>query len=200
VTPPRAGRLDTAAVVAAAARIADAEGLEAVTLARVAAELGVRSPSLYHHVEGHAGLLRALGLQAAAELAAALRDAAVGRAREDALRAVAGAFRRYAEEHPGRYAATARAPGADDPEGQAAYARAAEPVQRVIAGWGIEGDEALHHVRVARSALHGFVAIQAAGGFGLALDPDRTFALLVDGLVAALDAAAAGRSGGTLAA
>src|SRR6185437_527132 len=46
----RAG-LSTAAVVAAAAEIADAEGLDRLTLARVAAAAGVRTPSLYNHVE-----------------------------------------------------------------------------------------------------------------------------------------------------
>ena len=56
---PRRG-LDRARVVAAAGDIADAEGLEAVTLARVAQQLGVRSPSLYNHVAGRDGLLRAL--------------------------------------------------------------------------------------------------------------------------------------------
>ena len=45
----RAG-LDGDAVVAAAAVLADAEGLEAVTLARLAADAGVRPPSLYAHV------------------------------------------------------------------------------------------------------------------------------------------------------
>jgi AcrR family transcriptional regulator len=42
---PRVG-LDSEAVVSAAAELADAEGLDAVTLARVAGRLGVRSPSL----------------------------------------------------------------------------------------------------------------------------------------------------------
>ena len=59
--------------------IADAEGLDAVTLARVAGGLGVRAPSLYNHVDGRAGLLRALALRGVRELTAALRDAAVGR-------------------------------------------------------------------------------------------------------------------------
>ena len=49
-----------ATVVAAAAEIADAEGLEAATLSRVAAELGIRPPSLYNHVESHAALMRRL--------------------------------------------------------------------------------------------------------------------------------------------
>ena len=57
---PGAG-LDPERVVDAAAAIADAEGLDAVTLARVAGGLGVRAPSLYNHVDGRGGLLRAAG-------------------------------------------------------------------------------------------------------------------------------------------
>jgi AcrR family transcriptional regulator len=85
---PRQG-LDTARVVEEAARVADAERLNEVTLARVAAELGVRAPSLYNHVDGRAGLLRLLALRSIDELAEAMRDAAVGRAGADALRAIA---------------------------------------------------------------------------------------------------------------
>ena len=43
----RAG-LDHAAVVQAAAEMADSKGLEEVSLAALAAQLGVRSPTLYH--------------------------------------------------------------------------------------------------------------------------------------------------------
>lgn len=105
---PRAG-LDTAAVVDAAATIADAEGLEAVTLARLAAALGVRPPSLYAHVEGVEDLRRRLGARGARQLADALSRAAAGRAGTDALEAVADAYRAYARAHPGSYAAAQRA-------------------------------------------------------------------------------------------
>ena len=43
-------RHDRAAIAAAAARIADAEGLEAVTMRRVAGELGMAAMSLYNYV------------------------------------------------------------------------------------------------------------------------------------------------------
>src|SRR5262249_18379542 len=102
---PRAG-IDRAAVVAAAGRIAGDEGPEAVTLTRVASDLGVRPPSLYNHIECHGALMRALGIEAVEELATAITDAAVGRSREDALRALAVAYRAYALAHPGRYALT----------------------------------------------------------------------------------------------
>jgi AcrR family transcriptional regulator len=178
-----------ARVVAAAGRIADAEGLEAVTLARVAAEVGMRPPSLYNHIRGHAGLMHDLSVETVEEMGAAIRDAAVGRSRGDAIRAVAVAYRTYAVEHPGRYAATLRAPTADDTEALAAAASGIAPIVAILAGWDIEGDEAIHLVRVIRSALHGFVSLENGGGFGLPLDLDHSFDLLVDSLIAAITAA-----------
>lgn len=183
---PRAG-LDSARVVEQAAQIADAEGLGEVTLARVAQALGVRAPSLYNHVDGLPGLKRRLALRSLGELTDALRDAAIGRSGADALRAVGRAYRAFAREHPGRYASTVRAPDPDDRELVAVAARAVEVLTAVLGAWGLTGDEALHRVRVARAALHGFVAIEAQGGFGLALDLDESFERVLDTLVAGLE-------------
>lgn len=191
MTPPRTKRLDQAAVVAAAGRLADAEGLEAATLSRIAAELGVRPPSLYNHVESHAALLRALALESVEDFGDAIGDAAMGKARADGIRAIAVAFRGYATEHPGRYAATVRAPAPDDAEAQAVALRAIAPFIAVLAGWGIEGDQAIHLVRVLRSALHGFVILELGGGFGIPLLIDESFDLLVESLVVAIEAQAA---------
>ena len=51
---------------------------------------------------------------------------------------------------------------------------------------GLEGDELIHAVRALRSAVHGFAAIEAAGGFGLAVDPDASFRRLVGALAAGI--------------
>jgi AcrR family transcriptional regulator len=175
---PRAG-LDPERVVDAAAPIADAEGLDAVTLARVAGDLGVRAPSLYNHVDGRAGLLRALALRGVRELTAALRHAAVGRAGADALAATARAYRAYAHDHPGLYAATVTAPAPDDAEHQAAAGETVEVVFAVLRAWDLDGDEAVHAARAFRSAVHGFVTLEAAGGFGIPVDLDASFDRLV---------------------
>ena len=183
---PRTG-LDTRRVVQEAGRIADAEGLAEVTLARVALALGVRAPSLYNHVDGRAGLLRELSVLSIGELGDALRDAAMGRSGADALASIAHAYRAYAREHPGRYAATLRAPAPDDQELASAAQRAIEVIVAVLEGWGLEGESVLHQVRVVRSGLHGFVAIEAAGGFALPLDLDESFDLLIATLVAGIE-------------
>src|SRR5262249_32919784 len=107
---PRAG-LDADAVVAAAAALADASGLQQLTLARLAAALGIRTPSLYAHIDGLDDLRARLGARGAGELAATLQLAAAGRARGDARRAVALAYREAAHAPPGAHAATPVTPG-----------------------------------------------------------------------------------------
>jgi AcrR family transcriptional regulator len=185
---PRRG-LGTDQVVEEAARIADAEGLEAVTLARVAEALGVRPPSLYNHVDGHAGLMRQLALRSLAELTDALREAAVGRAGEDALAAAAHAYRGYVIRHPGCYATTVRAPEPGDEERARLAAQTVSVIVAVLGAWGLEGDAAVHEVRLIRAALHGFATIEASGGFGLPLDLDESFERLIGTLVAGLRSA-----------
>jgi AcrR family transcriptional regulator len=174
----RAG-LDGDAVVEAAAVLADAEGLEAVTLARLAADFGVRAPSLYAHVAGLDDLRRRLGIRGARELGDALREAATGRAGRDALVAVAAAYRRHARRHPGTYLAAQRArPG--DAEAEAAGAGVVEVVLAVLRGYGLEGDDAIHATRAVRAALHGFVTLEASGGFGMRQSAGESFKRLVD--------------------
>lgn len=186
---PRAG-LDTEAVVTAAAALADAEGLEALTLARLAGQLGVRPPSLYAHVAGLPDLRRRLAARGAGELAAALQAAAAGRARGDALAAVAEVYRAYARDHPGTYAILQRAPDPGDAEGLAAASRAVGVILAILRGYGLEGDDAIHATRIVRASLHGFVLLEASEGFRIALDLDETFARLVAVLDQGLTAAA----------
>jgi AcrR family transcriptional regulator len=191
---PRAG-LSTASVVAAAAGIADADGLDALTLARLATSVGVRTPSLYNHVASLDDVRRRVALVALRELAEAMRDAAVGRARDDALIAVAAAYRDYARRHPGRYAAAQRAPAAADDEMVAVASSAVDVLLAILRGYGLDGDDAIHAARAVRSALHGFVALEAGGGFGLRVDLDESYGRMVATLARGLsDSARAGSS------
>lgn len=166
----------------------DADGAAALTLSGLAKHLGVAPPSLYNHVDGLDELRRAVALRAIGELAAALRTAVMGRSGPDALRSAAAAFRAYAVTHPGRYALTTRA-APEDAEYAAASMEPVEPVLAVLRGYALEGDEAIHAARMLRAALHGFVALELTGGFGLDVDVDESFAWLVDGLADALSSA-----------
>jgi AcrR family transcriptional regulator len=175
---PRLG-LDTAAVVGAAAEIADAHGVDEVTLARVADRLGVRAPSLYVHITGLAELRRLLAARGARELAAAVRAAVAGQSRRDALLTAAGAFRRYAHDHPGRYAAMQRAPGGDG-EGAEAAAELYGVIRAALSGYRLRGAAEVHAIRAVRAALHGFVSLEQVGGLRMRVSTDASYAGLIE--------------------
>ena len=173
-------------VVVEAERIADEVGLSRLTLAALAESLGVRQPSLYKHIDGMDGLQRSIAVRAKIELGDVLGRAAVGKSGDDAIRALSQSYRRWATTHPGRYSATVRAPKPGDVDDQAASATVVGVVLDVLAGYGLHGDDAIDAARALRSTLHGFVALDAAGGFGLPVDIDRSFDRLVDGLIVSL--------------
>ena len=178
---PRAG-LTAARVVEVAAEVGDEAGWDALSLAAVAERCGVRLPSLYKHVRSVDAVRLEVSALALRELGAAVTAAVVGRARGDAVQAMARAWREYARTHPGRYAATVTAPTGDH-EGQAEAAAALlGVVEATLAGYGLTGDDAIDAARALRSALHGFVDLENHGGFGLPVDVDRSFDRLVSAL------------------
>ncbi|CAM5741240.1 WHG domain-containing protein [Mycolicibacterium aubagnense] len=86
-----------------------------------------------------------------------------GRSRDDAVMAMASAYRSYAHHHPGRYSAFTRMPlGGDDPEYTATHA-AAGPVIAVLASYGLDGENAFYAALEFWSALHGFVLLEMTG-------------------------------------
>ncbi len=171
---PRAG-LTPDAVLDAAGRIADADGLPAVTLAHLAADLGVRPPSLYKHVDGLDAIHRGLALRGLKEATVRCQRATMGKARDEALFAFAHAYWQFAREHPGLYAASVRAakPGENDivVAGEALIGI----VLAVLAGYGVKGDDALHATRGLRAIIHGFVSLDAMDAFRLKLDLAESF-------------------------
>jgi len=182
---PRAGLTETL-VVDEAERMADEVGLSRLTLAALAERLGVRQPSLYKHVDGMGALQRSLAVRAKNELAQILARAAVGRERGDAIASISHAYRAWALEHPGRYAAAQRAPIAGDADDEAASRAVVEIVADVLTGYQLREDDAVDAIRALRSTLHGFVTLETGGGFGLPVDVDRSFDQLVRGLITAL--------------
>ncbi len=173
-------------MVQEAADVADDIGLDRLTAATVAERLGVRLPSLYKHIDSLDGLRRDIAVQATVELADAVGSAALGRSGDEALRSVAHAYRGYAARHPGRYGATVRAPSPQDAEHSAAADAVLRVVLAVLAGYGLQGDDAVDAARALRASLHGFAVLESAGGFGLPRDVDRSFDRLVEALTVVL--------------
>jgi len=177
-------------VIKAAVEILNNEGPEALTLNRLADELGIRSPSLYNHVDGLPGLQRKLAVLNAKQLADRLGEAAIGKGGPELFMDVAQAFRSYVKENPGLYMATLRASGTQetpDPDLMREEERTLKVALAVMTSLGLRGDDAIHAVRAFRSMVHGFATLEVAGGFGLPQDCDESFRRLVNALAAGLE-------------
>ena len=90
--PAGAGR--RAELITAARQLLETEGVEAITIRRVAAAVGIRGPSVYKHVPDKATIEDALTLAGLTELGDALHGVPA------TFTTVAGAYRRWALSHP----------------------------------------------------------------------------------------------------
>ncbi|MEU7281913.1 WHG domain-containing protein [Streptomyces sp. NPDC045431] len=170
----------------AAADLADEVGLDKVTVSALARSFGVKDASLYSHVKSLADLRTRVAVLAAREFADRLTAAVAGRAGGDALRAFADAYRAFALEHPGRYAAyqlrldpavLAESPG---------HLRSIETTTAVLSGYGLTEPDLTDAVRLLRSTFHGWAGIEAASGFAHPRDVDASWRRAVDALDAVL--------------
>lgn len=170
----------------AGAELADEVGFDHVTVSALARRFDVKVASLYSHLKSSQDLRTRIALFALEELADRVADAVAGRAGRDALVACADAYRDYAREHPGRYtAARLRL----DPETAAAGAgvRHAQMMRAMLRGYDLAEPDQTHAVRMLGSVFHGYVSLEAAGGFShTPVDPQESWAWALDSLDALL--------------
>ena len=146
-------------VVDAALRVMDAEGLEAVSMRRVARELGVEAMSLYHHIEDKDDLLDGL-------CSVVMREFRYPEDRSDWMataRFAANEWRRVLKAHPNVISVFAgrRKPMTDvDALGPMEFAL--ETIGRA----GIEGRDAVYAFNVMGGYIMGFVMMEVGQMFG----------------------------------
>jgi AcrR family transcriptional regulator len=174
---PRAG-LSTVTVTDAAMAIVDRDGPDGLTLAAVAAQSGVATPSLYKHVASLAELKTLVGLRVLEDMTAQFTARVLGHSGDDAVWALMHAYRAYALAHPHRYAAMPPDP-LHDPLLKDAGARLLEVLLAVLRAYGLRHSAAIHAARRLRVIAHGFASLEAAGGFGLPEDLDQTYDQLI---------------------
>lgn len=184
---PKRRQLNKERVLATAADLSEESGgVGELTLTALAAALDVRVPSLYNHIDGLDGLHDDLRLLAGRLLLDKIRHATFGKTGEEALSAMARAYREFAREHPALYPLTIVAPDADERQRMALAQEWLQLLLLTMASLGLHGEDALHAIRGFRSLLHGFVSLETAGGFKMDLDLDKSFAYLLESYLAAL--------------
>lgn len=140
----------------------ESEGPAALTMRRVADEMGIRAPSLYKHIANKDDIEAGLQDRALRNLTAVLEPAGSD------LRQIATIYRTWAKAHPGLYELATRRPLRRDVIPAEVEAAAAAPI---VAAAG--GDE--HRARALWALAHGLIDLELAGRFPPDADLDETW-------------------------
>ena len=152
--------------MAVARILLETEGPAALTMRRIAAELGIQAPSLYKHYADKRALEAAVIAVALADFGEAMK-AGLGEG-GDAVSAVAGAYRAWALQHPHLYRLVNDGPLPRDLLPAGLEVGVAAPLVSVF------GD--VTRTRVAWSLAHGLVSLELAGRFPPEADLDAAWA------------------------
>lgn len=162
---PRSAR--AAQLIASAWQLLETEGPEALTMRRLADELGIKAPSIYKHLPDKASLEGALVEEALVVMGTALH-VAIGRpGRRGPVATLLATYRRIALDHPHAYRLAT-----------------AGPLHREVLPVGLEdwaGEPFLlatgdaHRAQALWAFAHGMVVLEVDGRFPPGSDLDRTW-------------------------
>lgn len=136
-----------------------------ISMREIAEELEIKTPSLYNHVKSMNELFVDISRYAAEELKQTQLTAIKGKGRDDALFALAAAYRRFAKEHTGLYKITVSISKLPEDILTQTAAAIAEPIFLVFSKYELSEEQSIHWQRILRSIIHGFLTQEEAGFF-----------------------------------
>ncbi|WP_051271436.1 TetR/AcrR family transcriptional regulator [Shimazuella kribbensis] len=161
---PRVG-LDKTKIIQAAIAIANEHGIEQVSIASLAKNLGVRPPSLYNHFKSLMEIRTQIAREGMQRLEETLLRSVAGKSGEDALLHFSKQYLLFANDHPGLYEATIQPMNTPDKVVKETSKNMIDLLIQLLATFSLEEENALHLVRGLRSIVHGFASLQRADGF-----------------------------------
>lgn len=186
-------------IVDAAAALAEQKGMENLTVRELADALGVKPASLYNHLQGLPELNVRLAERALDRLMQTLEQVMDGRPVTDTLRAMAAAYRTFAQEQPQLYRAIMLLPRFSDPGLVARKKAFMDLFVRMLEPLGLPARERVHLSRLIRSTLHGYVSMETAGFFRSPLaTADESYERATEWLCEQIERTEANYHGGTI--
>ncbi len=180
---PRA-KLTREKVLTKAARLANVKGWDNLNLHTLAAELGIKPPSLYNHIKGLADLKHGLAIQSSRALVEQIKNATIGKSGVNACLGMAFAYLEFARANPGLLPAIAVAPDRANEEHMTIDKDFMAMGIAIMSGFKLSDTERVHGLRALRCATHGFAVLEQEQGFGIDINPDESFEWMIRKLIA----------------
>lgn len=176
-------------IVQAALALIEEKGLATFSLRALAGALEVQVSSLYNHISGQDALLNEVGIRAVDLLTAMEESAIAGKEKDEALFALADAYRSFAKAHPELYRIIMGVHILRLNVLETDIKRIVAPILTVLSGYGLSEAQQMHYQRILRSVMHGFFAHEHTGGFTYTqIDREHSYRLAIQCIAGALNA------------
>jgi len=183
------GQLNRDIVIEKAAELIETVGFDDMTLSCLAEELGIKSASLYNHIDSLKDLRSGLSAMSMRLLGEECRNAVVGKSGDEAILAMAYAYRQFAKKKPQLYKAFMQNSLLSQEERTKSGALLTQTLDKLLEPYGYNEKEALHIARGVRAFLHGFVYMGEGGFFkSNKASVDTSFKYLMKELIAHIKA------------
>ncbi len=184
--------LNKEVLIEASKELIEENGIAAFSMRALAEKLGVKTASLYAHIESMDALFTEVGLSALHDQKAAQLAAIEGKNGDAAVFALAESYRAFAKAHAALYQLIMQMPMGKDETLRAAAAMTAEPSLQVLQGYAITDERRMHWQRVLRGVMHGFVSQEASGYFShYPVDLEESYRLAIECVIDGLHKEAA---------
>lgn len=169
-------------IVNAAMELLLEKGYNGFSVRELAQKLECRAASLYNHIDSFDDVNRAVGKLASRQMNEAMEAATEGKTGDEAVRALAWEYRRFAENHFELYQAVMGMPALDQNDSLKVGRDSLIVIRKVVHQYGISEADAVNFSRCFRGVLHGFVSFELAGYYtNKAVSVEDTFEFLING-------------------
>ena len=176
---PKQG-LSKKSVVQAAIQLIEEKGIHQFSMAKLAQQLNIQTASLYNHINSLNQLLECVGEDAVCRIVGQETLAIAGKTRDDALFALAEAYRTFVREHYELYRVIMAFPKLDNPTLEQEAGKIISPILEVLSSYGLTETQQNHWQRVLRAVMGGFAFHEQSGGFShLPVDQNESFRIAI---------------------
>lgn len=179
--------LDKEQITETAKKLIEECGYDKFSMRQLAENLGIKTASLYAHVESMESLLTKVGILALQEQKDYQLAAIEGKHRDEAVTALSESYRSFAKGHQELYHFIMKMPIGEEEALRQAAAVVTEPAVQVLADYALTEQQKMHWQRILRGMMHGFISEEENGYFShYPVDVEESYRIaircLIDGL------------------
>jgi AcrR family transcriptional regulator len=176
-------------VIKAAINCLDQEGESALGVNRVARALGIKPPAIYKHLDGNAGLTRAVALAIWRNyLLDCQNQTAEITTPQALLRVGAQAIRNFAQLYPARYTVMMQYQlRPTDPEEAEIIYGSLDLFKKSLQLYKLSDDALIDVMRMVNAAIYGFILREQSELMTLTRSTDRSYEVMLDALIVGIE-------------